>query len=357
MKIRSKAPLRLGLAGGGSDVSPYSDIYGGLILNATINLYVYCTIEERKDGIIQIFAPDIEENQTYKSTDKLPLNGNLDLHKGVYNRIVKDYNLPSLSFSIITYSDVPPGSGLGSSSAMVVAILKAFTEWLSLPLGEYDIARLAYEIERHDLKLNGGKQDQYAATFGGFNFMEFFKDEKVIVNPLRIKHWIIDELESHMILFFTGASRSSAKIIDEQIKNTFEGNTGAIDAMHRIKQSSIEMKEAILKGDILHFANILGRAWEDKKKMANSITNEKIDQIFQIALTAGAITGKVTGAGGGGFIMFVVDPVKRIGVINALRKLDGKVIDFQFTSGGCHGWKIYTSVNSELDIKTTKTIL
>lgn len=356
MIIRSKAPLRLGLAGGGSDVSPYSDTYGGLILNATINLYVYCTIEERIDGIIQIFAPDIEESQTYQSTDKLPLNGHLDLHKGVYNRIVREYNLPSLSFNITTYSDAPPGSGLGSSSTMAVAILKAFTEWLSLPLGEYDIARLAYEIERHDLKLSGGKQDQYAATFGGFNFMEFFKDEKVIVNPLRIKQWIIDELESHMILYFTGASRSSAKIIEEQRKNTFEGNIGAIDAMHRIKQSSIEMKEAILKGDILHFADILGRAWEDKKKMANSITNQKINNIFQIALTAGAITGKVSGAGGGGFIMFVVDPVKRIGVVNTLKKLDGKVVDFQFSSGGCHGWKIYPFVNSERFNVIPKTI-
>jgi D-glycero-alpha-D-manno-heptose-7-phosphate kinase len=347
MKIRSKAPLRLGLAGGGSDVSPYSDIYGGLILNATINLYVYCTIEERNDSIIQIYAPDIEESQSYKSTDQLPLDGHLDLHKGVYNRIMREYDLLPLSFSITTYSDAPPGSGLGSSSTMVVAILKAFTEWLSLPLGEYEIARLAYEIERHDLKLSGGKQDQYAATFGGFNFMEFFKDDKIIVNPLRIKRWVIDELESHIVLYYTGASRSSAEIIEEQRKNTFEGNMDAICAMHRIKQSSVEMKEAILKGDILHFADILGRAWDDKKKMANAITNQNIDYIFQKALAAGAMTGKVSGAGGGGFIMFVVDPVKRIGLKKVLRELNGKIVDFQFSSGGCHGWKIFPNVNSE----------
>jgi len=347
MKIRSKAPLRLGLAGGGSDVSPYSDIYGGLILNATINLFAYCTIEERNDGIIQMTAPDIDEILTYQSAGFLELDGHLDLHKGVYNRIIRDYDIKALSFSITTYSDAPPGSGLGSSSTMVVAILKAFTEWLSLPLGEYDIARLAYEIERHDLNLSGGKQDQYAATFGGFNFMEFFKDEKVIVNPLRIKQWIVDELESHMILYFTGASRSSARIIEEQRKNTFDGNVDAIEAMHRIKQSSIEMKEAILKGDILRFAGILGQAWEDKKKMAHSITNEKIDSVFGAAMKAGAVTGKVSGAGGGGFIMFIVDPVKRIGVVKALKKLEGEVVDFQFSSGGCHGWKIFNSVNSD----------
>lgn len=341
MIIRSKAPLRLGLAGGGSDVSPYSDQFGGSILNATINLYSYCTIAEQNDGLIKLNAPDIDCSIVYKSETFLPIDGQLDLHKGVYNRIVKDYNLPAMSFSITTYSDAPPGSGLGSSSTMVVSIVKAFAEWLNLPLGEYEIARLAYEIERFDLELSGGKQDQYAAAFGGFNFMEFKKDEQVIVNPLRIKRWIIDELEASMILYYTGASRSSAMIIDEQRKNTSSGNQVAIDAMHRIKQSSVDMKEAILKGDIARFGRILGSAWEDKKKMATAISNSQIDDVFEIALKAGALTGKVSGAGGGGFIMFVVDPVQRIKVVKALNCLEGKVVDFQFSDGGCHGWKIY----------------
>lgn len=341
MIIRSKAPLRLGLAGGGSDVSPYSDQHGGTILNATINLYSYCTIIEQNDGLIKLNAPDIDCAVEYKSGTFLPIDGQLDLHKGVYNRIVKDYNLQAMSFSIITYSDAPPGSGLGSSSTMVVSIVKAFTEWLNLPLGEYEIARLAYEIERFDLQLSGGKQDQYAAAFGGFNFMEFKKDEQVIVNPLRIKRWIIDELESSIILYYTGASRSSSMIIDEQKKNTSSGNIIAIEAMHRIKQSSVDMKEAILKGDINRFGQILGGAWEDKKKMATAISNSLIDAVFEKALRAGALTGKVSGAGGGGFIMFVVDPINRIKVVNVLNSLDGKVVDFQFSEGGCHGWKIY----------------
>jgi D-glycero-alpha-D-manno-heptose-7-phosphate kinase len=341
MIIRSKAPLRLGLAGGGSDVSPYSDQFGGSILNATINLYSYCTIIEQNDGLIKLHAPDIECSVEYKSSTVLPIDGQLDLHKGVYNRIVKDYKLDALSFTITTYSDAPPGSGLGSSSTMVVSIVKAFTEWLNLPLGEYEIARLAYEIERFDLQLSGGKQDQYAAAFGGFNFMEFKKDEQVIVNPLRVKRWIIDELEASMILYYTGASRSSAKIIDEQKKNTTSGNSIAIEAMHRIKQSSVDMKEAILKGDISKFARILGSGWDDKKKMAHSISNSHIDSIFEVALAAGAITGKVSGAGGGGFIMFVVDPIDKVRVVKKLNSLDGRVVDFQFSEGGCHGWKIY----------------
>jgi D-glycero-alpha-D-manno-heptose-7-phosphate kinase len=341
MIIRSKAPLRLGLAGGGSDVSPYCDQYGGAILNATINLYAYCTIYERNDGKIILNAPDVGEFMTFDAALSLPINGKLNLHKGVYNKIISRFNLDPLSFSMTTYSDAPPGSGLGSSSTMVVAIIRAFIEWLNLPVGDYEMAWMAYEVERLDLNLSGGKQDQYAAAFGGFNFMEFMKDDRVIVNPLRVKQWIIDELEASMVLYYTGASRSSAKIIDEQKKNTSSGNQEALEAMHRIKQSSIEMKEAILMGNICRFGEILGRAWEDKKKMAVSITNENLESIFKVAMNAGALTGKISGAGGGGFIMFVVDPVKRIHVINALNILSGRVVDFDFTKGGCHSWKIY----------------
>jgi D-glycero-alpha-D-manno-heptose-7-phosphate kinase len=345
MLTRSKAPLRLGLAGGGSDVSPYSDLYGGLILNATINLYAYCTIEDTSNGKIELIAADLGQRLLCDSVKKLPIDGTLDLHKGVYNRIIKDFQREPLSFRLTTYSDAPAGSGLGSSSAMVVCILKAFVEWLNLPMGDYEIARLAYEIERKDLNLSGGKQDQYAAAFGGFNFMEFLRDDHVIVNPLRIKRWIVDELEASFVLYYTGASRSSAAIIDEQKKNTSSGNTVAIEAMHRIKQSAIDMKMALLKGDIYTFAHILGEAWENKKKMASAITNQTIQQAFDVAMDAGAMSGKVSGAGGGGFIMFVVEPTKKRQVVAALNKLNGHVIGFQFSEGGTHGWKIYNKVN------------
>lgn len=345
MTIRSKAPLRLGLAGGGSDLSPYSDIYGGLILNATINLYAYCTIEEIDEPNIIVNAYDAEHFLTYPSASQLPIDGNADLIKGVYNRLVKDFNLEPLRFKITTYNDAPAGSGLGTSSTMVVTILKCFVEWLGLPLGDYEIARLAYEIERIDLGLSGGKQDQYAAAFGGFNYMEFLQNDIVIVNPLKVKRWIVDELEASMLLYFTGRSRSSAKIIDEQKKNTTEGKQDAIEAMHRIKQSAIDMKLAILKGDVKSFGKIIGKGWEDKKKMAGSITNPNIQEAFDVATAAGAISGKVSGAGGGGFIMFIVEPTRKKEVIQALGKLDGFVMPFQFTEGGAHGWKIYETDN------------
>lgn len=353
--IRSKAPLRLGLAGGGSDVSPYSDIYGGLILNATINLYAHCTIEKTNENLISFESYDSDCYETYPVSPVLEIDGKSSLIKGVYNRITKEYGYnwkggleefpPMSGFKIMTYNDAPAGSGLGTSSTMVVAILKCFVEWLSLPLGDYEIARLAYEIERHDLNLSGGKQDQYAAAFGGFNYMEFLQNDMVIVNPLKVKQWIIDELESSIVLYFTGCSRSSAAIIDEQKKNTSSNNIKSVEAMHRIKQGAVDMKLAVLKGDTNEFARVLGQGWEDKKKMASAISNPIIEEAFEVAHAAGAKAGKISGAGGGGFIMFFVEPTKKKAVIQALNSLSGSTMPFNFTDSGVHGWKIYKTDN------------
>lgn len=341
MLIRSKAPLRLGLAGGGSDLPSYSDLYGGLVLNATIGLYAYCFIEEIDSDEIIINSYDTKCFKSYPLAKRLAIDGDASLVKGVYNRIVRDYGIDPCGFRITTYNDAPIGSGLGTSSSMVVSILKAFIEWQSLPLGDYETSRLAVEIERKDLALEGGQQDQYAAAFGGFNYMEFHKDNMVIVNPLKIKRWIIDELEASMVLYFTGASRAGAKIIKEQKENTLKGNKEAVEAMHLIKQSAIDMKYALLKGDMHAFAQILGQGWKNKQKMASAINNPVIQEAFDVATAAGALSGKVSGAGGGGFIMFMMDPKDKKTVSEALGKLNGFVMPFQFTEGGAHGWKIY----------------
>ncbi len=341
MIIRSKAPLRLGLAGGGTDVSPFSDEFGGYVLNATIDMHAYCTIEVTNDNMISFHAADIGAFFESESRDYLYLDGNLDLHKGVYNRVVKQFNNGEpLSFRMTTYSDAPAGSGLGSSSTMVVAILKAFEEWLRLPLGEYDMAHLSYEIERVDVGLSGGKQDQYAATFGGFNFIEFYSDDRVVVNPLRVKNWIINELENSMLLYYTGVSRESAKIIDEQSKNAINKNVKSLEAMHELKSDALVMKEALLKGEIPRFAKYLGKSWLAKKRTASVISNEMIDRVYDIAINAGAYAGKVSGAGGGGVMMFIVDPIKRLNVVRALNELEGRVLNFHFTNNGTQGWRI-----------------
>jgi D-glycero-alpha-D-manno-heptose-7-phosphate kinase len=202
------------------------------------------------------------------------------------------------------------------------------------------MAHLAYQIERIDLGLSGGKQDQYAATFGGFNFIEFYKDDRVIVNPLRMKQWIVDELEVSMVLFYTGASRSSDKIIREQQHNTSSGKKVPVEATHRIKKNSYIMKDYLLKGDIIKFAKALGKEWENKKKMAASITNNNIEKIYEAAMKSGAYGGKVSGAGGGGFMFFTIDPAKRLDLVHTLEKFNGKVLNFHFSENGCHSWKI-----------------
>ena len=279
MIIRSKAPLRLGLAGGGTDVSPYSDIFGGAILNATISLYAYATIVPANDGKIILQSLDKGEEYIFDSCDVLPVDSGLQLHQGIYNRVVKDFAKAPLSFTLTTYVDAPPGSGLGTSSTLVVAILGAFAEWLNLPMGEYDFAKLAYEIERNDLAMAGGKQDQYAATFGGVNFMEFSSNDKVIVNPLRIKESYLNELSHNLVLFYTQTSRLSSTIIEAQTRNVLNKNERSIDAMHNLKIQSVMMKEVLLKGELDKIGEILDFGWESKKQMADEITNPYLDEI------------------------------------------------------------------------------
>jgi D-glycero-alpha-D-manno-heptose-7-phosphate kinase len=340
MIIRSKAPLRLGLAGGGTDVSPYSDLYGGAVLNATVNLYAYATIEPLEGKRIQINSVDKETEIELESGSILETDGTLDLVKGVYNRIIREYNLKPLSFRLTTFVDAPAGSGLGSSSTLVTTILGAFTEWLRLPLGEYDIARLAYEIERNDLDMAGGKQDQYAATFGGVNFMEFYNNGKVIVNPLRVKDQILNELSNNIILFYTSTSRISSRIIEDQKKNVDNGVTGSVEAMHKLRELAVAMKEAILKGELDLIGELLNLSWEYKKKMADGISNEFIDEIYSEAIRAGATGGKVSGAGGGGFVFFYCPGNTRYKVTEALKKFGGHPRRYGFTRYGLETWTI-----------------
>ncbi|MDG1176177.1 MAG: GHMP kinase [Flavobacteriales bacterium] len=340
MIYRSRAPFRIGLAGGGTDVSPYSDEYGGAILNATISLYAYTTIIPRTDGKIIIRAVDRGEELIFDSSDELPVTGTLDLQVGVYNRIVKEFGKKGLSFEMITSMDVSSGSGLGTSSTLVTSILGAFVEWFKLPLGEYDIAQLAYDIERVDLAMAGGKQDQYAATFGGVNFMEFYEGNKVIVNPLRIKAELLNELQFNLILYYTDTSRESAKIIETQAGNAKAKKDKPVQAMHAVKEQAFLMKEALLKDELHKIGEILSVSWENKKKMAAGITNELIDDIYSTAIEAGATGGKISGAGGGGFMIFYAEEANRYNVIKALGKFGGQAKRYEFSKEGLTTWTV-----------------
>lgn len=343
MIYRCKAPLRIGLAGGGTDVSPYCDLYGGAILNATLSLYAHATIEPLEDHTIILQGVDRKEELRFEDGAKLeslPINGKLDLLKGVYNRIRKDYGWPGKGFRLSTFVDAPAGSGLGTSSTLVVAIIGVFAEMLKLPLGEYDIAHLSYEIERKDLKMAGGRQDQYAATFGGVNYMEFYKDDKVIVNPLRVKQQYLFELENNLLLYYTATSRESAKIIEVQSSNVVNKKEKSIEAMHQLKHQSILMKEALLRGRIHEIGEILDFGFRQKQQMAEGITNPLIDDIYEQAKKAGATGGKISGAGGGGFMTFYCPAISKYKVMEVLAGLGGHVQPYAFTGHGVTAWTV-----------------
>ena len=341
MIIRARAPLRLGLAGGGTDVAPYCDQHGGCVLNATIDRYAYAVIKTLGGSNVRFVATDLNIEATFDVGFPLELNGVLDLHKAVYNEIVEHYNdgVP-LAIELSTFCDAPAGSGLGSSSTLVVAMVRAFAELLNLPLDDYSIALLAFRIERVKCGLKGGKQDQYSATFGGFNFMEFYAEDRTIVNSLRIKNWVISELEASLVLFYTGVSRESARIIADQSANMKAGQVGAIEAFHGIKREAIIMKECLLKGDFSGIVESMKLGWENKKKSARTVSNPLIDEIYDASIAAGAQAGKVSGAGGGGFMMFFVPPEKRMSVIRILDGYDGQISNAHFTKNGSQAWRI-----------------
>lgn len=336
--MRSRAPLRLGLAGGGTDVSPYCDTFGGAVINATLDRYAWASFAPRVDGRLVFEATDLQTVDEMKALGDLGTDEGLRLHRGVYNRMIKTFNGGEpLPMTLSTYVESPLGSGLGSSSALVVAMVQLLARVLRAPLGEYEIARLAVEIERFDLGLAGGRQDQYAATFGGFNFLEFGANDRVIVNPLRIRHATLCELEASLVLVSTGASRQSATVISSQADSVAAGGR-ALEAMHQLKAEAFAMKEALLLGRISEMAGVLRRGWEAKKSTAAAVSTPLIEEIYDTALRAGALAGKVSGAGGGGFIMFLVNPDRRATVIAALEKRDFVTASARFTEGGCAIW-------------------
>ena len=342
MLYRSKAPFRLGIAGGGTDVSPYSDLYGGAVLNVTIDRFAHATIRPTDDGKITFIHINDKITRTFDSVPEIAPAEGLELQCGIYNSIVRKFcDGKPLSFELTTQMDVPSGSGLGTSSTLVVAIIGAFTEWLNLPLGKYDIAQYAFEIERIDLGMAGGKQDQYAATFGGVNFIEFREGDRVIVNPLSIKDSTLYEWAMNTVLIFTNQRRKSAKIIEQQVSNVKQKKSGSVEAMHQVKAEAFRVKKALLQDDLATLGDALNTSWINKKKMAEGISNKFIDNIYETAMAAGATGGKISGAGGGGFMFFYCPGNTRYAVEEALSKLEiGEIYDFEFSKEGLTTWTV-----------------
>ena len=330
--FRARAPLRISLCGGGTDVSPYPEEHGGMVLSATINQYAYASLRPRRDSRLTLASLDYDVVARYDHPRRMKLDGNLDLIKAV----VRAFKVRR-GADLWVHSDAPPGSGLGSSSTLVVALIGVMSEWLGRPMPGYDVAELAYRIERVDLGLAGGRQDQYAAAFGGFNFIEFNADGTV-VNPLRIRTDVLNELEYRLLLCYMGQTRQSAKIIERQTAAYRAGQASVVEALHRLKSETLEMKKALLLGKVDALGELLHQAWESKKQLDEGISNSRVDQLYRLARREGAIGGKMPGAGGGGYFLLLTRFDRKHRVAAVLEKHGGQVVPFQFERRGLVTW-------------------
>lgn len=340
--LRSRAPLRLGFGGGGTDLSPYCEEYGGVVLNGTIDRYAYAHLTTRPDNRLVFRAYDLGREESLDCSLDFDIREGLGLHRAVYRHMMMEHNSGKAApLTITTTIDVPEGSGLGASSALTVALVEAFVLAMELPLGPYDVASLAFDIERRQLGLAGGRQDQYAAAFGGFNFIEFLQGgTNVIVNPLRMRRDHLNEFESSLVICFSGQSRQSAQIIEQQVAGLSTLDETTIAAMHEMKEHALTMKKQLLSGDVRGMAQVLNQSWLSKKRTATSVSNSQVERLVELALDAGAWAGKVSGAGGGGFIMLLTDPEKRFGLIRTLNEADAAASAVKLTFEGAEAWAV-----------------
>jgi D-glycero-alpha-D-manno-heptose-7-phosphate kinase len=331
-KIRCRAPLRISFAGGGTDIKDYYHKYGGLVINATIANYAYTTLKPRSDDVVKIkqqeFDIDIET--------KLNSVKNNFKNDDFFAAIIKHFN-PNQGFELTLSKDSEFGSGLGSSSTAIVSLVGAFNKWLNLEYDLYEIAETAYKIERDDLKIKGGKQDQYAATFGGFNFIEFNKD-KIIVNSMKLKEDLIRELQFRILLVKTKGTRFSGRIIEDQIKRLSDDEI--LNHYAKMKDIAKEVKDAFYKGDLDNLGGLLYEEWRHKKALSPEISNENIEKVFKIGFDNGADGGKLLGAGGLGYIMLTVNESTRYGVKKAFEKNGYSTETVEFTPHGVEMWVV-----------------
>jgi D-glycero-alpha-D-manno-heptose-7-phosphate kinase len=335
-RFRARTPLRLSFAGGGTDVPPFPETEGGVVLCTTINRYAHGLLKPRDDGRVRIESLDLSTALEYSAHDAPRLDGNLDLVKAAVDRVAHQLGEPH-GVDVFLRSSAPPGSGLGGSSALMVTLIGLLRDFHKLALDDYETAHLAWEIERIDLGLRGGLQDQYATTFGGFNFIEFNGTE-VLVNPLRVNRDTVLELEENLLLCFTGNTRAGDHIIQDQTKRYSDSNADAVAGLRAQKELAFAMKDALLRGRLREFGGLLDSAWEAKKKMSDRISTALIDEAYAAARDAGALGGKVTGAGGGGFMMFYCSSGTRHKVAEEMLRLGLEEAEFAFEFDGLTTW-------------------
>jgi D-glycero-alpha-D-manno-heptose-7-phosphate kinase len=329
--VRARAPLRISFAGGGTDVPPYPERFGGCVLSATIGKYAYVSLRDTESPFVRAICEEQGVDAVFAPAGDCGLQGKMDLAEA----IVRRFSVSGLECHI--NADAPPGSGLGSSSTMIVALIEGLARRCGVTLSRYEKATLAFDIERNDLGIVGGMQDQYAAAFGGFNFIEFTKDE-VCVTPLRLNADAIADLHMHLLLCYTGATRFSGAILKEQISNVVHDDPDVMASLCNLKALTLDLKTSLLKARLYEFGDLLNEAWKMKRKLASSITNDKIDEVYEEARRAGSLGGKLLGAGGGGHMLFFVPFNRRLRVREAMQRSGMSVVDFQFEDQGASSW-------------------
>ena len=335
--VFAKAPLRLALAGGGPDLFPYWKHYGGIVLNGTIDQYAYCKIEPSDKWIFK--SVDLEREETFDNVEDIMSKTTLKLLVSTYQYLTNDCEKTPVK--ITTFVEAPPGSGLGSSSALVVSLIAAISEYYSIPLGEYDIADMAVDIERNVCDLPGGKQDQFAAAFGGFNFIEFLPDGRTIVNPLRLNFKTQNMLELSTVLYYVGKPRMDERVIENTSQNLLNNDKGTLQATHRIKSAAIEYKRSLLLGDVDKICETMNTYWKNKIQTNEKVVSPELLDSYEFAMKNGAKAAKISGAGGGGHMILFTDFEKRHQLISALKKRNvGRVVPFKFVKHGVDVWRV-----------------
>lgn len=331
--LKSRAPVRLDFAGGWTDVPPFSADVGGAVVSASINRYTYATVKFLPHGNIKITSSDYNMMVEAEKLSMLKYDGKLDLIKAAIKRL-KLKN----GFDLYIRSDAPPNSGMGTSASAGVSLIGTLNRMQNEKMTSHEIANLARALELEELNIAGGRQDQFSAAFGGINFMEF-KDPVVLLSPLNLSNATICELEKQLVLCYTGISRLSGNIISKVMGQYVKGNTKTVDALHTMRKIAIDMKVALINGDVDKFGLLLGDNWKNQKKLHESVTNPVVDGIFQIAMNNGAIGGKALGAGGGGCLLFYCEQNTEQKVKKVLREQNLQIIDFNFEFKGLQTWK------------------
>jgi D-glycero-alpha-D-manno-heptose-7-phosphate kinase len=336
--FRARAPLRISFAGGGTDLSPYVEENGGLVLNATIDRYAYATLRFHDDPVIRVNSLDYKTVAQYPFGDTLAYDGKFDLVKACLRRMGPLPDSDGRGIELYLETEAPPGSGLGASSALVVAVIGALRAWRRLSLDKYEIARIAWEVERKDVGVPGGMQDQYAAVFGGFNLIEFRSETKVVVNPLRIEPRIVHELQYNLLLVLTGGTRTSSGIIESQMSGYATRRPGVAEAMDRMKALAMEAKDALLTGRLHDLAELLHEEFCEKRRTAEAVSTPFIEEMYDEVRRLGVIGGKVSGAGGGGFMFLYCPFDRKPAVVERLTEMGAQVMPMAFEHDGMQSW-------------------